>query len=261
MFDSLQATLAAQRSEMKSGLANDVHRLRDLQEQNDDVRIACFGKLGGKISTYRLTSDGAITIRSGPSFAYAETDDVLGADAVFTVSEELVGDDGIMFLCLADGRGWIPNQKPGVGVICERALITYPEGPCIRGQGAVLRSTKSSAAHIRRKESVQHLQLPASKRSQVLGDQRRHSPRPRSAESRTTPAGSRQTSAASSFQPGAVREDDSFAQTMSMDASFKQPITEDTDGLAQVTPDLAAAAALSTISRTDIKELRSFNKP
>lgn len=106
------------------------------------------------------------------------------------------------------------------------------------------------------------LKLPASQRSQVLGDQRRHSPRPRSAASRTTPSGSRQTSVASSFQPSTAREDDRPAQSTTVEQSLdgpKEPITvaPNLDGRMQATPD----SILAALSKSDIQEMKSFTKP
>mmetsp|Transcript_45182 Transcript_45182/g.127903 ORF Transcript_45182/g.127903 Transcript_45182/m.127903 type:complete len:375 (+) Transcript_45182:79-1203(+) len=39
----------------------------------------------------------------------------------FRVAQEVVGDDGIRYLELADGRGWLFESKPGVGTMCVRS--------------------------------------------------------------------------------------------------------------------------------------------
>jgi len=45
--------------------------------------------------------------------------ETLSAGAVFSVSEEVVK-DGVMYLKLADGRGWVFDHKPGEGIMCVR---------------------------------------------------------------------------------------------------------------------------------------------
>jgi len=45
--------------------------------------------------------------------------DLLPGD-VFEVAEELPGMNGVLFLKMADGTGWVFDQKPGRGVMCVR---------------------------------------------------------------------------------------------------------------------------------------------
>jgi len=50
-----------------------------------------------------------------------KTGNTLSPGDVFEVAEERRGPDGILYLKLSDGRGWVFERKPGVGVLCERA--------------------------------------------------------------------------------------------------------------------------------------------
>ena len=45
---------------------------------------------------------------------------------VFAVIEERPGEEGMLFLRLADGRGWLFDTKPNVGPLCVRhSLCIY----------------------------------------------------------------------------------------------------------------------------------------
>lgn len=305
VLDSLQATLAAQRYEMKSGLASDVHRLRDLRAQNDHIRASCLQKLDGRASTYtviiskngplgmtlragkmggreivsiaddglvrqfndsnpaqvvfcgdeilevngvtgtdaisrelsqsrrmtirlvrksaanwRITCDGSVAIRSGPSPSYAETGEALSSDEVFPVSEEHVGDDGVLFLCLA-GRGWISTQKPSVGMICGRAVASL-ESP--RGQhaaGSVESSVHRLPGHLR-----------AAQRSLHSSGKRRPSPR--------------------AAAPGS-RQNTSIQVAGAQGFERSSPVLECATA--------AALSALGTLSKANIQEVKSMAKP
>ncbi|CAK0844368.1 unnamed protein product [Prorocentrum cordatum] len=46
----------------------------------------------------------------------------------FRAIETREGADGVLFLRLADGRGWLFDRKPGVGRMCERAREEVPAG-------------------------------------------------------------------------------------------------------------------------------------
>lgn len=48
---------------------------------------------------------------------------------LFCVSEERRGPDGILYLQLADGRGWSFDHKPGIGALCHRAEGQDEDGP------------------------------------------------------------------------------------------------------------------------------------
>lgn len=48
----------------------------------------------------------------------------------FIVSEEVRGDQGVTFLRLQDGRGWLFDRKPGVGIMCVRTSMLWMCQPC-----------------------------------------------------------------------------------------------------------------------------------
>jgi len=61
-----------------------------------------------------------LAIRSTPDIHGPKSGNTLEPGEVFRVSEERRGADGINYLHLADGRGWVFERKPGVGVLCSR---------------------------------------------------------------------------------------------------------------------------------------------
>lgn len=62
----------------------------------------------------------ALVVRQTPEIEGQRTETVLQPGEVFCVSTEQLGADGILYLQLADGRGWAFDHKPGVGVMCSR---------------------------------------------------------------------------------------------------------------------------------------------
>jgi len=69
---------------------------------------------------YRGDDDFALSVRTAPSLTGEKTGNTLAPGDAFQVAEEQRGPDGILYLKLADGRGWVFERKPGVGVMCER---------------------------------------------------------------------------------------------------------------------------------------------
>lgn len=57
-------------------------------------------------SVFKVAYQGGIEVRSGP-FNAPLTGLLLRPDEVFSVAAEIPGMDGIVYLCLADGRGWV----------------------------------------------------------------------------------------------------------------------------------------------------------
>jgi len=64
--------------------------------------------------------DGILDIRSTPAIAGIRTGEGLENGEVFGVNQEVEAEGGITYLRLADGRGWVFNRKPGVGIVCVR---------------------------------------------------------------------------------------------------------------------------------------------
>eukprot|EP00929_Paragymnodinium_shiwhaense_P065029 TRINITY_DN32645_c0_g1_i1.p1 TRINITY_DN32645_c0_g1~~TRINITY_DN32645_c0_g1_i1.p1 ORF type:complete len:309 (+),score=36.00 TRINITY_DN32645_c0_g1_i1:95-1021(+) len=60
-----------------------------------------------------------IGIRAKPFIDGPRVGSDVEPNEIFKVSEEIC-QDGVIYLKLADGRGWLFNQKPGIGIMCSR---------------------------------------------------------------------------------------------------------------------------------------------
>jgi len=69
---------------------------------------------------YQGSDGAAIGIRASPELEGPWTGSTLVPGEVFHVSQEYLGQDGILYLRLADGRGWAFDRKPGEGTLCTR---------------------------------------------------------------------------------------------------------------------------------------------
>jgi len=68
-----------------------------------------------------IPADGRhIDIRQEPQIDGPRSKNHLAAGDVFCVNQEFQGVQGVLFLELADGRGWVFDHKPGFGPMCER---------------------------------------------------------------------------------------------------------------------------------------------
>jgi len=79
----------------------------------------------------------AIGIRSIPKMDGPWTGTTLLPGDIFPVSQELEGTDGILYLRLKDGNGWVFDRKPGEGTLCVRHdpsfvqdKLTIPQADC-----------------------------------------------------------------------------------------------------------------------------------
>lgn len=61
-----------------------------------------------------------VAVRATPDIDGPRTQVTLRPGQRFMVSEEHVGTDGVRYLKLADGSGWMFENKPGAGVLCVR---------------------------------------------------------------------------------------------------------------------------------------------
>jgi len=59
-----------------------------------------------------------VHIRVLPKIDGPRTDEMLNPGDAFRISQGLEGTDGILYLKLADGRGWLFDRMPGVGIMC-----------------------------------------------------------------------------------------------------------------------------------------------
>jgi len=67
-----------------------------------------------------------IAVRIAPDVNAARMDRQLTSGELVDVAEERLGTDGVVYLRLADGQGWLFDQKPGVGVLCVREEVVAP---------------------------------------------------------------------------------------------------------------------------------------
>jgi len=68
-----------------------------------------------------------VDIRAVPDIFGSRTGISIQAGEAFEVSEERRAADGVLYLRLADGRGWVFDRKPGVGVLCSRIGLPTPQ--------------------------------------------------------------------------------------------------------------------------------------
>jgi len=112
-----------------------------VQDQELDAAKAALQAL--EISYWRWSpADGNhIDIRAEPRIDGKRTRNKLNAGEVFKVTEERKSPEGVLYLKLADGRGWVFDMKPGVGPLATRH---EEEGPgvytVIHDRTAVTRS-------------------------------------------------------------------------------------------------------------------------
>jgi len=62
--------------------------------------------LTAQTSSFQVAYEGGVEVRAGP-FDAPQTGLVLKRNEVFAVTQEVAGSDGRVYLCLADGRGWV----------------------------------------------------------------------------------------------------------------------------------------------------------
>merc|ERR1719433_2132502 len=79
-----------------------------------------------------------LDIRSSPDINGPRTHVVMQPGEVFMVSEEREGPEGVLYLKLADGRGWVFDRKPGSGMMCVRHPgLSQPAAGAVPLSGAV----------------------------------------------------------------------------------------------------------------------------
>lgn len=69
-----------------------------------------------------------ISVRVAPDIDAPRTDFLVEAGAAFEAADERPGERGVLYLRLADGRGWLFDRKPGVGVLCVREAVVLSRG-------------------------------------------------------------------------------------------------------------------------------------
>lgn len=86
---------------------------------------------------FRVCYRGGIALRQGPYFDGARTGAMLHHNEIFSVSEEIQGPDGRLYLRLADGRGWAFDDS---------ALMPH-DPSVVRGRWAPLSNTTTPSTH------------------------------------------------------------------------------------------------------------------
>uniref|UniRef100_A0A7S1LXS8 Uncharacterized protein n=1 Tax=Alexandrium catenella TaxID=2925 RepID=A0A7S1LXS8_ALECA len=92
------------------------------QEQRPAVSRHSSPEAAPHLATWRYEpEDGLhVDVRSAPDVGAQRTGGFLRAGEVFQVSEEREGAEGVLYLRLADGDGWVFDRKPGIGPLCAR---------------------------------------------------------------------------------------------------------------------------------------------
>merc|ERR1719310_2686997 len=70
---------------------------------------------------YKPANGLPIGIRSEPSVDATPSSHKLPPNTIFEVTETVAGKDDVLFLKLADGRGWLFDKRPCVGEMCVKA--------------------------------------------------------------------------------------------------------------------------------------------
>jgi len=85
------------------------------------------GRGNGEMWCYRPVEHAAnkVMIRTEPRLNGPPAERVLCPGDTFEVSEKFLGPDGVTYLRLADGRGWLFDSKPGVGKMCMPVSSTH----------------------------------------------------------------------------------------------------------------------------------------
>merc|ERR1712232_1432997 len=78
------------------------------------------GSQGSPSVVWRCTYAGGVRIRTTPEVNGAMTGDTVKDGEIFQVSEERKDDDGMIYLKLADNRGWVIERRSDLGVVCVR---------------------------------------------------------------------------------------------------------------------------------------------
>merc|ERR1712039_785806 len=75
----------------------------------------------GEVRKWKNTcyNGAGIAIRETADIDGARTAHVMDHGKTFDVSEEKEGANGVIYLKLSDGRGWLFDKKPGVGAMCS----------------------------------------------------------------------------------------------------------------------------------------------
>lgn len=103
--------------------------------EKEKPKSAAASAAEAKLWLYNPPSFRDVAIRATPSIEGPRTALTMRPGQRFMVSEELVGEDGILYLKLADGTGWMFQSKPGSGTLCVPQAGGMPKDLLSRLQG------------------------------------------------------------------------------------------------------------------------------
>ncbi len=78
-----------------------------------------------------------MSIRESPDINSGKNVQVLNPGDTFLVSKEERGSDEVLYLQLADGRGWVFDHIPGKGAMCHRLQDTRIPCTSLNARGRV----------------------------------------------------------------------------------------------------------------------------
>jgi len=93
---------------------------RGLQAKSQSKNSMMTHKEGVTTWKYSPANKKNIASRQTPDISGAQTRHVIRHGDVFRVVEERKGNNGVVFLRLEGDRGWLFDQKPGIGVMCVK---------------------------------------------------------------------------------------------------------------------------------------------
>ncbi|CAE8624260.1 unnamed protein product [Polarella glacialis] len=119
-----------------------------------------------EISKWRYAPhDGChMDVRAAPMIGGMRSSSILIAGEIFDVCQSLVGADGVLYLKLSDGRGWVFDKKPGVGALCVRCEDSDEEEELLPDEVPEQIAPLSGAA-----ESLSALRVEIEERAEALG--------------------------------------------------------------------------------------------
>lgn len=85
--------------------------------------------MGQMVCFFQVAFLGGIEVRCGPDYGAQRTGLVLMQNEVFAVSQQVPGTDGRMYLCLADGQGWVFDDSALVPHDPSVVLLPSYAGP------------------------------------------------------------------------------------------------------------------------------------
>ena len=112
----------------------------DGSPQRPDELCICDGDVDVRVWRYEPPSDVGVFVRKVPDVEGEMSGQLVAPGDAFRVDEEFRGADGVLYLHLADGRGWLFDAKPGTEPICRRVA---PVAECLPAKRRSLAASTS----------------------------------------------------------------------------------------------------------------------